>query len=291
MAILGLLAGVLLCGCSRQAAQAGLTPAARVAQGWNQFSMGEYSLAAKRFETAAAEAVADDALRAQAVYGLAVTAWLRQPDPELPKAEALFRELAAGNNADYAAWSALCLVRIKHLVPGDATPDYLSLHKAYMAVYEKYPQHAAGEEAFLYAQAVRVVKQDKAEAATVVQDIDAFIGTHPKSGFLSGLYSLKSSCHTLLEQPEARLAADIRSLECRIADSGDPWRDNAASYWSIATVAEFEAGDFTTARTYYRKLLTEYDNDLRGFAAQEALARMDAVEAKLRGSGKASGDR
>ena len=58
--------------------------------------------------------------------------------------------------------------------------------------------------------------------------------------------------------------------------------ENSTDYWYIAVVAEFEVGDFETARKYYRLLMTEYPRDRRNFGAKTAIERMDALEEKLR---------
>jgi hypothetical protein len=58
--------------------------------------------------------------------------------------------------------------------------------------------------------------------------------------------------------------------------------ENSTDYWSIAVVAEFEAGDFDTARKYYKLLMGEYPRDRRNFGALKAIERMNALEEKLR---------
>jgi len=123
------LAAVALGGCGQPADRTAQSPADLVRQGWSQFTMGEYDLAARRFDAARQAAHDDAGTLAQATYGLAVTAWLRQPNPDLAHATDLFDALATGPDPEYAAWGALCLVRMRHLVPGNAVPDYPALYQ------------------------------------------------------------------------------------------------------------------------------------------------------------------
>jgi len=52
--------------------------------------------------------------------------------------------------------------------------------------------------------------------------------------------------------------------------------------WLIAVYAEFDAGDFKTAREYYRRLIDEYPTDNKVYMAKMALERLDEVEAQIR---------
>ena len=58
--------------------------------------------------------------------------------------------------------------------------------------------------------------------------------------------------------------------------------DSGGKAVAESTVAEFEAGDFEAARTFYRRLIDEYPTDIRKYAAQQALRRMDETERALR---------
>ena len=88
-----------------------------------------------------------------------------------------------------------------------------------------------------------------------------------------------------LNMPEERLRAEEQSLETTEVDPTNPFTEFAWQYWNLATIAEFEVGDFDTARKYYRKLIEEYPTDIRLYGAKQALKRMDEVEAKIRGGG------
>jgi hypothetical protein len=86
------------------------------------------------------------------------------------------------------------------------------------------------------------------------------------------------------------LHAKIKELETRKVDPKYPYIDNSGYYWIIATIAEFEAGDFETARKYYRQLLKEYPVDFRKYSVRKSLKRMDAVETKMRREISQGGD-
>jgi len=65
--------------------------------------------------------------------------------------------------------------------------------------------------------------------------------------------------------------------------------DKAWRYWKLATVAEFEAGDFDLARKFYRLLIEEYPQDIRKYASRQALERMDRIESRMRAELQAEG--
>jgi len=77
------------------------------------------------------------------------------------------------------------------------------------------------------------------------------------------------------------LWAVIEALERKEIDPTNPYSDNAWPYWDIATVAEFEVGDFETARKYYQMLIDGYPTDTRKYPAKQALKRMDKLEAEI----------
>ena len=85
-----------------------------------------------------------------------------------------------------------------------------------------------------------------------------------------------------LNIPEKRLWAEERSLETTEVDPTNPFTEFAWQYWNLATIAEFEVGDFALARHYYNLLLEKYPTDIRVYGCKQALARMDALEAKIR---------
>ena len=55
-----------------------------------------------------------------------------------------------------------------------------------------------------------------------------------------------------------RIEYMIKALGAREVDPGNPIDDRSTAYWNIAYVAEFETGNFSLAREFYRRLIDEY---------------------------------
>jgi tetratricopeptide (TPR) repeat protein len=280
VALLPLFLALLAAGCGPRTAT---DPAEQLRIGWNRFRVSEFDQAAAAFEKARDSTPPDGPLHAQALYGLASTWHLRRPGDDRPRAKELYEQVVELTpKSDEAAWSLLALARLKHVPPVGQEPDLEEVRRAYQEVIDRFPGHLAGHEAFLHQQATRVAAYRPEEARQVLADIDAFIKRYPDSRFLSPLYDLESLCHFVLDEPEKRLAAELRSLENREIDPTNPNMDNAAVYWTVACVAQYEVGDFATARKFYKLLLEEYPADVRSFGAKQALKGMDELEAKIR---------
>jgi tetratricopeptide (TPR) repeat protein len=221
-------------------------------------------------------------LKRKAFYGLACTYGLRSPDADAKRAsEFLRRILDEPSQDDMSAWSLLLLARMEHLVPVGQEPDYGRVCKAYQAVIDRYPDHLAGKEAFIYLQAFQLATLREEETRHAAAALEKFAaGSSPE--FVGSAHSLLAVAYTTLGNPAKRLAAEINSLETTEIDPTNPFTEFAWAYWNIATIAEFETGDFTTARKYYRRLIDEYPTDIRTYGARQALLRMDAVEARVR---------
>jgi len=264
-----------------------MTPSFFNTRAWEDFRAGEFGAAVRGFNEAVAAAPAGSADRLQALYGLGMTWNLRGLGPDPVLAEKCFREVVrASPTGDVAAWSLLALARIRHAVPVGTEPDYAAVRAAYQEVVTRFPLHPAGEEAFVYLQSTWVATLDPRDAGQALAALEGFIKDHPGSKFLSAAWSLVAECAATLGRPDDRLKAKIASLEAKELDPTNPYSDNAALYWEIATIAEFEAGDFAVARKYYRGLVDEYPQDQRRWGARLALERLDAVEAGLRKGGK-----
>ncbi len=238
-----------------------LTAAARgeTLPGWEAYRQGEFDRAARLFAAAGTNDAA-------AVYGLATTWELRRPGEDAARAERLYRQvIALAPASDEAAWSWLALARL-----GKAT---------YREVFEKLPSHAAGEEAFLFWQADRLT-QPRPEAAGVLADLEKFLAERPQSPYRSAVWGLIGHCCRVLGRKEKLLEAALQSWRTAEVDPMNPVRDLAGTYWQIATIAQFDVGDFKMAREYYRKLIAEYPTDQRVFPARQELERMDAAEGR-----------
>jgi tetratricopeptide (TPR) repeat protein len=269
------------------------TPADLVADGWRFFREGDYLHSDMAFQQANLLASGDAALRQQALYGLAMVWNLRRPDFDRDRAAKYLQEaFDLSPKTDTAAWIMLAQARMIHTVlPGDdpalddikkSHPDYAPIREAYQKVIATFPDHPAGFEAFVYLETTYVATLDPAESRQAIAALSAFMAKYPKTGFECTLYMLLGQAHfTLGEYPE-HLQATLRSLETRPIDPTNPIVDYAQPYYELACVAEFEVGDFATARKYYQKLIDEYPVDQRGAACRTALKRMDAVEAMAR---------
>jgi tetratricopeptide (TPR) repeat protein len=257
-------------------------PAFLLARAWQDFLGGEYDMAARGFADTRRAAAKDSPEALLATYGLASVWNLRGAGPDPVRAEALYREvIAAHPKSDAAAWSLLALARMKHVPPAGQEPDYPAVRKAYAEVIAAFPGHAAAEEALMYQQATLVYTLDRTDAEAALAALTAHLERTPASPFASPMWGLVAECHRTLGDATARLRAEIKSLETKEIDPTNPWSDHAWTYWKIATIAEFEAGDFRTARIYYTKFVEEYPTDNRRYGAKKALERMDAA---LRGA-------
>ncbi|MDP6491203.1 MAG: tetratricopeptide repeat protein [Kiritimatiellia bacterium] len=263
------------------------------ATGWNRYRMGEYALAIEAF-TAVIDAIPEsDPRHLAALYGLATTWNLRMPvgDQDKDEARRLYdRIIELAPASDLAGWCLLGKARMIHLVPVGQEPDYDAVREAYAETYRRFPEAHPGHEAFIYMEAARLVQWTPQATRESAAALKQFIAQHPTSDLLGAAYGLLATCHEILEQPRERLDAMVLSATNRVVDPDSPVQENSWLYWQIATVAEFEVGDFETARHYYRQLLDEYPQDIRRYGAEKALRRMDALEAKLRAELKNDGE-
>lgn len=272
---------LIVCGCTSEQPQA--SPAALIASAWNNYRAGVFDSATREFETALARSPQDSDENLQALYGLAVSWHLRSPGEDRAKAELLYQQLVQrAPKHDLAAWSLLALARLKHVVPVDQKSDHSAVRKAYQECIDRFPGHVAAEEAFIYQQSTHVITLDVAETELARAALEKFVAEKPKSRFLGSAYQLLSKCYETLRQPRKQLAARIKSAESEEFDPENPEPERSKTYWDIATIAEFDAGDFDAARKYYKLLIEEYPTDIHKYGAKSALRRMDEMESKLR---------
>jgi tetratricopeptide (TPR) repeat protein len=290
MALVFALPAIGLVGCQETISK---KPDDLVADGWAYFRVGDYEHAVKAYDQALQTCGSDVAVHQNALYGLATVWNLQRPNFDHPLAEKLYNEAyALAPESDTAAWTLLALARMKHLVPPNEDkalddlekvhPDYPPIRAAYQKVIDKFPEHRAGQEAFLYLESTYVTTLDADEAKQAVKAIGDYLAKHPKSDFESALYLLKGSAHYTLAQFAEHLACEIKALETRPIDPSNPNQDYAQPYYEVACVAEFEVGDLATARKYYQKIIDEYPVDIRGAAARAGIRRIGRVEALAR---------
>ena len=279
-----LLAGVLALGlaaCGRKTEQAG-DVATLTGKGWTDYRLSEFQNAALTFEAARAHAAHGSDDWAMATYGLATTWDLRRPGEDPKRATALYREiLAAAPNSPMAPWTELALARQQHLVPVGQEPDYDAVNRAYEHILAKHPGHLAAKEAFLYLQSIQLAKLEPKSTRAAIDRLLDFISREKKE-FLSPAWSLLAVGYQTLGDPEKRLEAEQNSYETTEVDPSDPYLEFGWAYWNLATLAEFEVGDFALARKYYRLLIEKYPTDIRVHGCKAALKRMDELEAQIR---------
>ena len=279
------LAGAMLLllfhGCGHKGAVE--SPEEQMREGWKRYRLGEFNAAVRIFKFLEASQPPGSEAHLQGLYGEASCWNHRRDGRDSAKAISGYRAIIDQAPASpLAAWAALDIVRAKHLAPADQDLDYAQLAREYGEVYRKYPDTPAGEEAFLYRIRLSLPTADADQARKDLEEIEAFLQAHPKTPFLSPLYTLMAeSCHHLNEE-DKRLEYLIKALQTREVDPTTPFFELSTAYWNIAYAAEFEAGNFAIAREYYNRLMTEFPRESRVFLVRKALARMDAVEAALR---------
>ncbi len=278
------LAGLLALGlsaCGKKTAGGGDAPAL-IADGWTAYRLSEFQNAVLAFETARASAEKGSDDWAMATYGLATTWDLRRPGEDPKLATQLYQEiLAAAPDSPMIPWTELALARQMHLVPVGQEPDYAAVNQAYQHILDQFPGHLAAKEAFLYLQSIQLAKLEPKSTRAAVAKLEDFVAREKKE-FLSPAWSLLAVGYQTLGDQEKRLLAEKNSFEATEVDPSDPFIEFAWAYWNLGTIAEFEVGDFALARTYYNLLLEKYPKDIRVYGCKQALARMDALEAKIR---------
>lgn len=248
-----------------------------LARAWHFYRLQESDLALQAFEQAAKGADA-----AEALYGLGLSLAWRAPDnaPEAAK-KVLAEALATEPGSPWAPWCRLELARIEHIIPPGGRPDFERVRAAYQEVIDGFPGHPAAHEALIHQQATLLLEGDAEEAQAMIARLTRFLAAYPDSPWATRANELYALACRPLERWEDRLDAYIRALETMEWDP-DVVMNFALPYWMIAVMAEFEVGDFETARMYYQKIIDEYPRDQKTYSAVLALERMDAFEADLR---------
>jgi tetratricopeptide (TPR) repeat protein len=195
------------------------------------------------------------------------------------------RELEALSRqpGEVAAWAALALVRLDHVPPrSDANPDAQKLKAAYAEIISKFPATLVADEAMLYRGALFVREEDPTAFQAGLAELDTYLRERPGTPYESAFHMLRASALRKLGQPREELAALLKAQASREVDPSNPMLTNANDLFGIGVRAQFDVGDFTTARTYYQRLLREYPTDQRVFLVHALMKEMDEVESRLR---------
>lgn len=271
-------------GCAKREQVAVVATAEEaLAKGWENYRLSEFDRASRFFEQAINGAATNSETQLQARFALATTWNLRRPGEDRVRAEAMYREiLSASPSRDLAAWTSLALARMKHLVPVGEEPKMGEVRAAYQKIVDDFPGHLAAKEAFIYKMATFIATLEAQQTRYAVACLAKYVSNPANKEFLQPAWSLMAVGHQTLREPEQRLAAEIRALQTMEIDPSNPNNELGWAYWNIATIAEFDCGNFAVARAYYNKLLKEYPTDIKVYGTKQALKRMDEVEARLR---------
>ena len=283
---------IALAGCAEK--RAAKTAEEWLREGWGNFRLEEFDEAEGDFSAALAElkratTAENDGRRINAIYGMGMVASLGRHGGETERAREYFEQVMAlddpakGGNGEMAAWAMLAMVREKYLpARSDGTPDNAAAQAGYAQVMARYPGRAAAEEAFLDHAELLVQSFGEEDARRTVEEVTAYLKAHPRTRVASGLYALVSKAHEVLhEYPEA-LTAAIASLDAKEKDPANPSENNILELYRIGMMAQFDVGDFATARKYYQRFLAEYPRDQRAFNVRLLLANMDAAEKAMK---------
>ncbi|HPO90462.1 MAG TPA: tetratricopeptide repeat protein [Victivallales bacterium] len=254
-----------------------------LSSGWAEFRLGEYKKAIQIFSLVAFSPDTDKKIRPHALYGLACSHWQKLPDADKPLAIKLFKQIIEEYpDSEFAVWSELALIRMEHIVSPGEKADYPTLRKKYMALFEKYPNTLPGHEGFVYMLSTYIASFDnKNDIEKGFELADEFLNKFPDSPYASSIWSLRAKACQILKKPDEQLKSMIMSLKKRELDPTNPKMENAGTYWAIATTAEFEVGDFITAKKYYQLLIDEYPQEKRRFAAITAIKRINELLKKF----------
>ena len=179
--------------------------------------------------------------------------------------------------------------------PADVEPNWDALVQGYQKVVDRFPFTPAGEEAFIAQQFVLLRRFDLTSTQEAVTQLEKFAAERPASPFNYCALMLASSGYETLGQ--WRDVVNVRQRAAEVSDRvvqhlvGNPsggivmnsinWMTNC---WAIASVSEFQLGDFATARKYYGRIVEKAPADPLYGAALIALQRMDDKEAEIRRS-------
>ena len=241
--------GVMLLFQACDPRRATSSPEEEIREGWRLYRLSEFNSAVKIFQSVQASQPRGSQYRLDALYGEASCWNHRRDGRDIAKAVAGYQAVVeeAPENP-LAAWCALDIVRTRHLAPADQEIDYESLIRDYAEVYQRYPQSPAGEEAFLYGSSLSLPSADPEQARKLLEKINEFLSSHPKTPYLSQFYGLIAECYRKMDEQDQRIQYLIKSLDARPVDPASPIDDRSTAYWNIAYSAEFEAGNFAVAR-------------------------------------------
>jgi tetratricopeptide (TPR) repeat protein len=287
-------AGVVLAlaGCSREAVTG--TPEELIKEGWADFRLQDFDRAKFHLDGALQQLdklkaegkspAADREMRINALYGLGLVGTVGRIGGGSEEGRKYLQQVIdQAGQSEMAAWAALALVRDKHLPQTSMEEiDIPLLRDLYGKLIDTYPDSQAAEEAFLFRQSLYVETLDQDDSRKAIAAIKAYLGSHEKTKFRSALYTLMNQADVTLKDYRAALDDAIHALETKEIDPTNPNINNVGEYYRIGLMAQYDVGDFATARKYNGKFLAEYKTDQKAFNVKLELKRMDQIEKDLR---------
>jgi tetratricopeptide (TPR) repeat protein len=248
---------------------------------WMHFRLDEFDPADRAFASTLKKLDAKTdprsaELRITALYGRGMVASLGRAGDGAR--EWFDKVIAADPNGEMGAWAALAMVRQQDVL---RTSNTANLKAGYAKVIEQFPNTAAAEEAFFFSQSLLVESLTDEDAREAIKQLTERLQTS-KGKIRTALYNLLGRAHQTLRQYPEALNAFIASLDAKENDPANPNQNNMLEYYRIGMMAQFDVGDFATARKYYQRYVREYPRDQRTFTVNILLKHLDETEAALR---------
>ena len=266
-----------LSGCGKRSEE---TPAKSLEQGWSFFQLRDFTLATEKFQSAQRTTTQSDPLHVEAIYGEGSCWNLRREGRDPARAREKFKQVQQiAPHSPFAPWAALDTVRTYHLFTGDHVVDEKQLIAQYAEVVAKYPGTPAAVEAFLYESDLQFLSDDTpVKLRETERTLLKFVENHSGNPYLTQVYGSLGRIYQQLKEPEKQLKMALLSLNAAEADPTNPKFNFSGNYWSIAQLAQFQLGDFVTARNFYKRFIQEFPYDQRVFTAQRMLQQMDRID-------------
>jgi tetratricopeptide (TPR) repeat protein len=279
-----------------------------IVSAWTRFREGRWDESIRGFEQARARAAEGSETHLHALYGLGMSYDLRRPEPDLELASGCFRRVVAlAPRHDLAAWSLLAMARSAHLRAYDAdvraevdavmagTPPstgesvgepqrFVEASRLYQECIDHFPDHPAGLEAMLHQLAIVVGAYDRPRTQQALERLAALRPRIASTPYEPWALTVASYAYLVVDEPQAKLTTALALLATYKAALDEAQSDIYVSnaLWTAAAIAEFELGDFATARRLLRELIDEHPQDMRIYRAKLNLAKMDELEVNLR---------
>lgn len=250
-----------------------------LALAWKKFQEGEIDAAGRMFQSIGSKAPTGSEERWKALYGEANWRAFSEKDRDVGKAVELFRKVEDGvpPEDELAAWSAFEAAQLGFIETTYSERDYAMASKSFLETHRKYPESAAGDEAFVVGMNLARLASEPSWTE-VIAECEEFLRKRPEGPWTSRVLLLMAEGFAKLGEFQKQRDCLARSLAVEGLRQGTLSRDNSTDIWNIAYLSEFEIGDFVTARKFYTRLIEEYPRDNRVFLARKAMERMEEIE-------------